>query len=456
MSLVAYTAALLGTPMNRKIRFLLAPALLLLAATSRADGELDSAFGNNGQVMLVRAAVPATSDALVGDVAVLPNGKSVWVMENGFGSALVGRLNRDGSPDQSFGAGGELLVSTCSKRRPTRLLPLSDGGLLVWGGACLFKLSATGTMDGNFGIGATVPPTATFQRFLAADLAADSVGRILLAGYDGELWQVYRYLAEGSNDLSFGSNGIATVAQGNATQGGNVAAMQVLSDNKIVLVGARSTNFRRRLRLAQLDASGNADPLFGDNGITEVEPPNQFHGLAPEALALDRDGSLLVSGDGSGGATSCCVMIARFSRSGELVANSLKLFQLGVNVSLSPFGETANALTIASDGKILLARNSFPFPLSGENTRTRFTLIRLLKDGTLDSTFDQDGWRSYVVRDPSGSGQSGPYTQLHAVAFDQAEALMFGRTFFEDNSLDLNYVTLLRVRFELIFSANFD
>ena len=88
---------------TRVHRFVLGFLALVFACTAWADGDPDAGFGNAGQVMIERIGVPPTTDALLGDVAVMPNGKSVWVMENGSSEVVVGRLHRDGSRDASFG-----------------------------------------------------------------------------------------------------------------------------------------------------------------------------------------------------------------------------------------------------------------------------------------------------------------------------------------------------------------
>lgn len=232
--------------------------------------------------------------------------------------------------------------------------------------------------------------------------------------------------------------------------------MALHTDDRIVLVGSRNANFLQRLRLAQLTAAGQPDVSFGVQGIFELLPPANFQGLQPLALAIDRDGSILVAGNGQRGAISCCVMVARFHEMGMPLPKSMQLFSLGNNVSLNPFGESTSALTLLPDGKILLARNSFPPSLPGDTSNTRFTLIRLLANGALDLSFNTVGWRSYQFIDPSGSGARGAYSQLHAVAFTRSEAHLMGRTFFEDGGPDLSYISLLRVRFDAVFSDGFE
>lgn len=438
------------------LSLVLGPVAALLACAAFADGTLDASFGHAGQVLVERPGVPPTADALPGDVTVMADGKSVWIMENGASDVIVGRLNRDGRIDASFGDQGQVRLSTCARRRPTRVLAAADDAVVVWAGACLVRLNATGAVDPTFGASATSPPTATLQQFRAAGLARDTHGRIVLGGSQGSGWQVWRFLADGSNDISFGTNGVATVPNPDGTQQSDLTAMQLRANGSVVLAGTRSANFKQNLRLAQLDANGLLESGFGTNGITEVVPPASFQGLRPEAVALDRNGSLLVAGSGSQGTSGCCVLIARFGSNGALVPGSLRLFDLGPDVSLNPFGETASALSLMPDGKILLARNSFPPSLPGENGRTRFTMIRMQASGALDSSFDLDGWRSYLVTDTTNSGASGAYSQLHAVAFGHAEALMFGRTFFEDNGPAASYTTLMRVQFDALYSDGFE
>lgn len=440
---------------RRVHRLVLGPIALLFACAAWADGDPDASFGTAGQVMIERIGVPPTTDALLGDVTVMPNGKSVWVMENGGSEVVVGRLHRDGSRDASFGNQGQVRMTLCAQRRPTRVLTEPDDGVVIWAGACLVKLTDTGAIDSAFGAGATSPPTATLQQFRAAGLARDPLGHIVLAGSYGSDWQVWRFLADGRNDTGFGNNGVATVQSPNGTQQSELTAMRLRADGAVVLTGTRNANFKQHLRLAQLDANGLLDSSFGANGISEVAPPANFQGLQPQAIALDRDGSIVVAGNGNQGRVGCCVLIARFDSNGALVPESLRVFELGPGVSLVPFGETTSALALLPDGKILLARNSFPPSLPGEIGSTRFTLIRMLANGALDTAFDLDGWRSYLVTDPTSSGAGGPYTQLHAVAFGQAEALMLGRTFFEDNGPAVSYTTLMRVGFDALFSDDF-
>jgi hypothetical protein len=74
----------------------------------------------------------------------------------------------------------------------------------------------------------------------------------------------------------------------------------------------------------------------------------------------------------------------------------------------------------------------------------------------LDAIFGDGGWRGYAIVDPTGSGQNGDYDQLHATADSDGSALLFGRTFFEDDSDGLDYISVVRASFDIVFANGFE
>jgi uncharacterized delta-60 repeat protein len=426
----------------------LAACLALHVGVLRADGEPDPAFGDGSQVLIERPVEFGNVQAWLGDVATLADGRIVWTMENGIGALWVARMLRDGRPDPSFAGDGLLALDDCAASRPARLAATEDGGALVWAGACLVRVRADGTLDPGF----VAAPGGPSSEFFAARLLRDREGRWLLAGNEGQDWRVYRFLADGALDAAFADGGVATIPTPSSNGTRTLHAMALRRDGRILVAGQRGNTHGSNLVLAGLDADGTPDLDFGDAGLVDLDAPKGYNALLARAIAVDRDGSLVVAGDAGNGMQSCCVLVARFDAAGTIDAAGPRLFPLGPNVNLTAFGETSATLALLPHGKILLARVSFPFVAT---TRTRFTLLRLHRDGSLDLGFDEDGWRSYVVADPSGQGQSGPYSQIHGMAYADGEALMFGRTFFEDNAAGPDYVTLMRVRFDALFADGF-
>lgn len=423
---------------------------VLHARALRADdGDTDPAFGDGNQVLLERPVEFGNGQAWVGDVATLPDGRIAWVMENGIGALLVARMRRDGEADPSFAGNGLLVLDDCVASRPARMVALDDGGMVVWAGACLVRILADGTVDAEF-IAARGGPSSTF---FAARLLRDPLGRWLLAGNEGQEWRVYRFLADGALDAGFADAGVATIVTPSTNGTRTLHAMTLRPDGRIVVAGHRGNTHGTNLVLAGLGQDGAPDASFGEDGLVDMDAPAGYNSVGAKAIAIDRDGSILVGGDANNGMQSCCVLFARLGPDGAADPADLRIFPLGPNVSLSAFGgETSTTLALLPGGKILLARVSFPFVVT---TRTRFTLVRMLGDGSLDPDFGEDGWRSYVVTYPAGQGQSGPYSQIHGMAYANGEALMFGRTFFEDNAIGPDYVTLMRARFDALFVDGF-
>lgn len=418
------------------------------ASALHADGDTDPGFGDGNQVLVERPVEFGNGQAWVGDVATLPDGRIAWVMENGIGALWVARMLRDGGPDPSFAGDGLLVLDDCVASRPARMVALDDGGMVVWAGACLVRILADGTVDAGFSA-ARGGPSSTF---FAARLLRDPLGRWLLAGNEGQEWRVYRFLADGTLDAGFADGGMATIVTPSTNGTRTLNAMTLRPDGRIVVAGLRGNTHGTNLVLAGLDPQGAPDLSFGEAGLVDLDAPPGYNGLRAQAVVVDRDGSLVVAGDANNGMQSCCVLVARVGANGAIDPAGLRIFPLGPNVTLSAFGETSTSLALLPHGKILLARVSFPFMAT---TRTRFTLVRMHHDGSLDLGFDEDGWRSYVVTDPTGQGQSGPYSQIHDMVYADGEALMFGRTFFEDNAIGPDYVTLMRARFDALFEDGF-
>jgi hypothetical protein len=173
------------------------------------------------------------------------------------------------------------------------------------------------------------------------------------------------------------------------------------------------------------------------------------------ALAIDRDGSLVVAGMDSSGMVDCCLLLARFDEAGALV-DGFGLRIIPISGIASTFFEGRETVAILPDGKILVGTTAFPSSSFQGNHRTQFILVRADRNGVPDPAFGDGGWRGYTISDPTGAGQGGDYDQLHAMVYANGSALLVGRTFFEDNSNGLDYVSVVRTLFDSLFADGFD
>ncbi|MGE3912883.1 MAG: hypothetical protein AB7K36_26230 [Chloroflexota bacterium] len=150
-----------------------------------------------------------------------------------------------------------------------------------------------------------------------------------------------------------------------------------------------------------LAAAGDLDPTFGDGGKVIADINEDTLGAPAErvgAMVLQPDGRIVVAGDlerrsaGPPNATSHDVLLARYLPNGALDAT----FGSG-GVVTTDFGgdEGAAALVLQADGKLVVAGGS----QQGANA---VLLVRYLPDGTLDPTFGSEG----KVTTQFGSGSS--------------------------------------------------
>jgi uncharacterized delta-60 repeat protein len=159
------------------------------------------------------------------DMAIDPStNKVVVVAQLTQGPVVVVRLNTNGSPDVSFGSNGAGYVSIATQCTNPAVAIQTDGRIVVTGTLFadieLVRFNPDGTLDATFGSGGTVvtalPTTNEFAR--AVTIQPD--GKLVVAGvqdnaFGAGQFMVARYNPDGSQDTSFGVNGIAgeTVVQ---------------------------------------------------------------------------------------------------------------------------------------------------------------------------------------------------------------------------------------------------
>ena len=92
-------------------------------------GLLDSSFGTAGVRTLFRS-TGGISNTHNGSIAIAPDGRIV-VGSTSEGKLLLGRLNLDGSPDVSFGSGGEARFDLSAPVDRVRVAVQADGRIVV-------------------------------------------------------------------------------------------------------------------------------------------------------------------------------------------------------------------------------------------------------------------------------------------------------------------------------------
>ena len=154
---------------------------------------------------------------------------------------------------------------------------------------------------------------------------------------------IVRYLTDGTLDGTFGEDGIVLTPLGNYHATANELILQ--PDGKLLAIGEAFDNPREYAVLRYLP-DGTLDPGFGENGIVSGEFDDGNGPYFSEAYtgALQPDNKILIAGRSIGE-----VALARLNPDGSLDES---FDENGIVVT--PDGETAYAMTILPDGKILV------------------------------------------------------------------------------------------------------
>jgi uncharacterized delta-60 repeat protein len=370
-----------------------------------APGSLDPSFGNGGRVLTSLAqpnnlAQPKNDEAFA--VVIQPDGKIVTagmsLAEGGFDFALA-RYNPDGTLDGGFGTGGKVLTdfSQGSDDRAFAMALQPDGKIVVAGQSeagrsdpvfALARYTSNGTLDTTFGNAGLV--TTSFRNVSldqARAVAIQPDGKIVATGFSftndsGSDFALARYNADGTLDSTFGSDGkvLTDFSQGRLDFAN---AVTIQSDGKIVAAGEADVNGAFRFALARYKADGTLDSTFGSDGKVLTDfAQGLFDGA--NAVTIQSDGKIVVAGVSYTSVPNPVFALARYDANGALDAS----FGTGGTVTTA-FGARTNdvaiAVAIQSDGKVVAGGSSESVPFLS------FALARYDANGALDTTFGSEG-----------------------------------------------------------------
>lgn len=221
----------------------------------------------------------------------------------------------DGDADPTFADGGQMSFVVAAPadvgNRILAITALADGALLATGFArtdatgldvAVARITADGVLDPGFGdLGVAVFDFAGHETM--RQLSVEPDGRILLAGDRNSVHALVRLSAQGDLDTTFGSGGLAEIANPWPAASVGLGPLSIRSDSSRVyfagLCKLCPDNAAWRPYVLAVTRAGVADPSFGDDGWAVV-PMNV--GTTAPVFALDLDGSgrpIVAVGDGS-------------------------------------------------------------------------------------------------------------------------------------------------------------
>jgi uncharacterized delta-60 repeat protein len=188
--------------------------------------------------------------------------------------------------------------------------------------------------------------------------------------------------AAGDIDKSFGGTGRLRLGAGDA---GSVTSIAVQPDGKLVAsLYYSSGGNNRTAALARVNpADGSLDTTFGTNGLAPSD-------LA-SAIALQADGKIVLTGQIIYTSTSDKpdIFVSRYNADGSPDSS----FGTNGRVTTDFFGreDSASALLIQPDGKIVVAGAAYTGDTSTGIESSSIALARYNADGSLDSSFGTNG-----------------------------------------------------------------
>ena len=226
-----------------------------------SGGALDSSFGGDGRVtMSLSLSGEEVQDLVIDSGEILAAGYA----ESGFLPRFaIAKLRSDGSRVASFGTNGVKFVSVGvgadaafglavqADGKPVLAGYASSGGRADWG---VVRLGAGGGLDGGFGGGGIVTTAFTPAYELAASVAVQPDGRIVVVGRargpsGTDDLAVVRYGTGGGLDGSFSGNGKALF---NPYREDDAARDVLVHESKILIVGDSIQNLVPRMVVLRL------------------------------------------------------------------------------------------------------------------------------------------------------------------------------------------------------------
>ncbi len=382
-------------------------------ARYNSNGALDNSFSGDGKL--------TTGFTLSGDdrfdransVAIQADGKIV-VAGSSSGDGTVGAIARyktDGTPDNSFSGDG-MLTTSDGYGAYSVAIQAADQKIVV-AGSLVSRYNTTGTLDNSFsGDGVLALP---FTDRYHSSIAIQANGKIVAAGssFTGSTYDfaVIRYNTDGVPDNSFSGDGMFTSTVGSFNDFARAVAIQV--HGKIVVAGGADDNAgNSKFALIRRTSSGNIDKSF-TAARTDIGNKDEATTDKGRFVAVKPDGKIVVVGMSLVFTnTRIAPAIIQYDSKGSLDPNFG--FQ-GAVLGEFPGGNfTATTAAIQKDGKIIVGGYF-------EHGKTDFALARYNTDGSLDNSFNHDGFVTTAI-----SPNAADYCYAIAVQPDDGKIIAAG------------------------------
>jgi uncharacterized delta-60 repeat protein len=290
-----------------------------------------------------------------------------------------------------------------------------------------FARASDGDLDPSFGL-AGVAYAGITDASSYSGMTVQPDGKVLACGTHATGNQrdfiVVRFLADGSTDPGFGTNGRVSIAFDHApyVAYNQCYSLAVQPDGKIVAAGSTRWNVGPAIfgtfAVARLAGDGTLDPAFGEGGkATAVGTPGLISVADAGSVALQADGRIVLGGQLWG--IEDLWLTYRFALARFMSDGTLDLSFNGTGWTAISFPDddaVAVAVALDAQARIVIAGSSTHSYAKGSGN-TDFAVARVLPNGSLDASFGQAG-RALVAFDAGGSGSQSDIA--YGLAIDHA------------------------------------
>lgn len=361
------------------------------------DGSLDNTFGSAGMAF-VNIGGAATLD--IGDsLGLQSDGKIVMTGWQLIGVTIylaVVRLDANGALDTTYGTSGKVTLNITAAYwdQGVDLVVQADDKVVVASSTYVggyefvtLRFNTNGTLDTSFGgTGKVVTGFAGGSRDCGYGMTLDANQKVITVGSTdlsgSSDFAVLRQNTDGSLDTGFGTNGKSYGGVASYSHSSDVVSAMVLQNNgKLIVAGSSYEASSQDFALIRYNIDGSLDSSFGSSGkvITDLDGGSHDY---PFAVAVQRDGKILVAGYSSGSDNTFALV--RYDANGSLDATfgTAGIVKTHFGAGSEDYGY---AMTLQADGKILVAGTT------DVNSSNDVALVRYLSNGSLDSSFGTGG-----------------------------------------------------------------
>jgi len=370
---------------------------LLVAYAAVNDGDLDPTFDGDGRVVIsftVQADI-AESIEVQDDGKILLVGRSQQDIAI-FYDVAVARLNPDGSPDLSFGAGGMVTTGVGSTATGWDVVVQPDEKIVIAGtvnegqpGAAfmVIRYLPNGSLDSAWATGGIGQYDIGPQGELATSIVALNDGSFLVAGgVDRGLGQadyaVIRLDEGGDLETGWGNNGVLTKTLGS---NGLAFDMELVDETHAVLAGFVDYG-NATSDMAMLHLNPQTAELITTIGVSGVVTADVGQIDFAYDIEVRPDGSVAAAGLTFPTVTeppAMALSVHQADGSPDLTFNGTG----HISATVGAYQSVANGLIWQADGKLIAGGTAF----SSQTGPGVFAMARFLPNGGLDNTFGAGG-----------------------------------------------------------------